>query len=241
MKKITILFMGVLFLLTYKGDAALYAEQNTAWMPMANSIVSVDKSTPTQKFLVETKESNLPVILLGTIVESKPADSLAVIKETTSQKQRVCKVGEQILSYQIVKILRAQVVLLKEGKISLLDFPLGGDLEPIVAVSSDERIINRSALAKKIPDLNTAIQQAIPIPYIESGKIAGFKITKLKDKALAKMAGIKEGDVVMSVNGDRLNSLRDTLDIYSRVKNEEKINLEIKRGDKVQNLVYHIL
>ena len=182
----------------------------------------------------------LPFKLLGTVVESDSTKSLAVIQNIDTLKQGTYKVIDKVLDYQLTKIMRGRVVLLKEGKLYLLEFPLGSVLEPIVMVSAKERIINRAALAKKLSDLNVAMQQAVPIPYIEAGKIIGFKLTNVKDKNLAKLAGIKEGDVIMSVNGNKLNSIRNTLDIYSRIKGQEKINLEIKSGNELKNLTYYM-
>ena len=181
-----------------------------------------------------------PFRLMGTVIEKDQERSIAVIKETTSEKQANYKIGDKISDYQIIKILRGRLVLLKNGRLSLLDFPLGSEAEPIIVVSSDERIVNRSALAKKLPGLNAAMEQAFVLPNITSGKIDGFKIVKIKDRALAKMAGLKEKDVIRSVNGKSLNSLLKPLEIYHEVHSKEKIDVEIKRGDEIKNLVYYM-
>jgi type II secretion system protein C len=177
--------------------------------------------------------------LLGTILEPKQAKSITVIQDIRSGIQRTYKIGDKVSGYQIVKIMRGSINLLKDGKITLLELPLGG-LAPVIIVSSDERIINRAALAKKIPDLNAAITQVVPIPYIESGKIIGFKVTRLKDKALSDMAGIKEGDIATRINGQSIDSIQKVLDLYHNSKTQEKIDLEIKRGKAMKTLTYYI-
>ena len=187
------------------------------------------------------KESaSLPFKLLGTILESDQTKSIAVIRNMRSAKQGAYKVGDKILGYQIVKIMRGKVILLKDGRITLLELPLCSEVEPITVVSSDKMIIHRSVLAKKIPDLNTAIAQVVPIPYIESGKIMGLKIAKPKDKALLEMAGLKEGDIATKINGERIESMQKALELYCKLKNQDKIDLEIKRGIITKTLTYHI-
>ncbi len=188
-----------------------------------------------------TKESaSLPFKLLGTILESDRTKSIVVIRDLSSTKQGSYKIGEKILGYQIVGIMRGKAILLKEGKITLLELPLGSEVEPITVVSSDKRIIHRSVLAKKIPDLNAAIAQVVPIPYIESGKIIGLKITKLKDKSLIDLAGLEEGDIATRINGERIDSIQKVLDLYHNSKDQEKIDLEIKRGKVIKTLTYYI-
>ncbi len=178
--------------------------------------------------------------LLGTVIETDPAKSIAVIKNLHSKTQGTYKVADKILGYQIVNILRGRVTLLKDGKISFLDFPLGSEFNSITIVSSDKRIINREAFIKKIPDLNTLMQQGEIIPYIKSGKIIGLRITKIKDKTFAMMSGLMAGDIVTSVNGQQLNSLHKPLEIYNSIRGQERVDIEIKRDDKSENLTYYI-
>jgi len=187
------------------------------------------------------KEESLDSVkLLGTILESNPGNSFAVIKDSDSEKQGIYKIGNKVLGYQIAKILRGQVILLRNGKTFILNFPLGSEVEPIVTVSEDKRIINRNAVSKKIPDLNSAFKQAVPVPFIESGKIIGIKVTNIKDKSLAMKAGIKEGDVIISINDRNIGSMRNALKILQEMRGQEKFDIVVKRGNDIKNLIYYL-
>src|SRR3989338_6677673 len=90
-----------------------YAEQGMFLMPQPERIVSTEKSASLKEGLLtkakgSLKEQSLPFILLGTIVEAQPEKSLAVIKDISLQKQGIYRLGEKILGYQIVRILRAR-------------------------------------------------------------------------------------------------------------------------------------
>lgn len=204
----------------------------------ATPIYGLENSlNPAEKAPVEI----LPLRLMGTVVALDPVGSIAVIKDTRLEEQHVLRIAETILDYQIVKIMRGKVTLLKDGRLYILDFPMGSEfLVPITIVSDNVRIINRNALIGKISDLDSVMHQALPIPHIVSGKLAGFKITNIKDKELAKMAGIREGDIVMGIDGEKINSIKSVFGIYSRVKIKEKVNLEIKRNNEIKNLTYYI-
>ena len=182
----------------------------------------------------------LSFTLIGTVIERNPMESLAVIEVIPEGVQRPYRVGESICGYQIVKIKRAAIQILKEGEILEVDFPLGSINQPVLEISDTQRIINRQALAKQIPDLSTALQQAIGIPYFEGGKIQGFKIAKINNRVLAKKAGLKEGDIVLSVNNHKLDSIKKPLEIYHDLRSESQITLRIQRKGEEKNLVYYL-
>lgn len=191
-------------------------------------------------FEVVPEESLDSVKLLGTILESEHANSFAVIKNINSEKQGVYQIGNQISGYQIAKISRGEVVLLRNGKTSFLNFPLGSEVEAIVTVSENKIIVNRNAVAKKIPDINTALQQAVLIPFIEAGKVTGIKITHIKDKSLVLKAGIKEGDIVISVNDWKIDSMQKAAKIAHEISTQDKIDIVVMRGNDIKNLTYYL-
>ena len=178
--------------------------------------------------------------LLGTVLESDSSESIAITRGINSKTMDIHKVGDNLLGYQIVRITRGTVVLLKDGKITLLNLPLGSELEPILVIAEGERIINRLAMAKLIPDLTEAYNQVLPVPYISSGKVMGIKIAKVKDKELASTAGIKEGDIITRVNNEKLDNLQNALNLYTNVRNNDTITLQIQRGNEIKDLVYHM-
>ena len=185
------------------------------------------------------QKERIPYKLIGTLIESDPAKSVAVLQDIHTAKQGVYKIADELAGYQIVKIIRGGVVFLKHGKMFSLELP-SGSLGPISLVSANTRVVNRSILSKRVPDFNTAFGQAIPVPQIESGKIVGFKITGVKDKALAEMAGLKEGDIATRVNGEKIESMQKALELYQKTKDQDKIDLEIKRGGQIHTLTYYL-
>jgi type II secretory pathway component PulC len=174
------------------------------------------------------------------MLEPDSANSIAIIKDSGSSLLNIYRIGNSIAGYQVVKIMRGTVLLLKEGKTICLDFPAGSVGEPILVVSEEERVIDRLAMAKKIPDLNEARKKILPMPCIESGKIIGIKIAKIMDKELEKESGIKEGDIITSINDLKLDSLQKAVLVYDSVRHQRKVIVQIKRGKEIKNLVYYL-
>ncbi|MBU2540430.1 MAG: PDZ domain-containing protein [Candidatus Omnitrophica bacterium] len=179
-------------------------------------------------------------ILIGTIVKDNPRDSLAIIRDSTNDKDASYKVGQILDGYYIVRIKRAEVELLRQGKISSLRLPLGGGAEFITIVSGNERIVNRTALNERYKNLNEVFGAGIVFPHIEKGKLAGLKIVRINDEELAKATGVSEGDIVISVNNQKLTGVKQALDVYNKLRNEEEIELELKRNGKLHKYSYYM-
>ena len=177
---------------------------------------------------------------LGTVVESNPANSIAIMREAKSKTLDFYKAGDDLLGYRIVKIKRGSLVLLKDGKTTSLELPSSSELEPVLNIREGEMVINRAAMAKRIPELNDAYKQVLPIPYISGGKVVGIKLAKIKDKDLASKAGIREGDIVTKVNNQKIDSLSNALKLYASVRNNNLITIQVQRGRETKELVYHL-
>ncbi len=239
----TILLLSFLLfgLLTYASSANLPAKKNNIISQILQPFVAVGDTPPFGGGGLQDDNAPFPFRLLGTLMESEPNKSIAVIKDLKSGRQSNYKIADNISGYKIIKIVRAKVALLRNGKYFLLELPLGNENTPLVTVvSADMRIVYRELIGQKTANLNALMKQVTSIPYVESGKFVGFKITKVKDSALGNMTGVKEGDVITQINGQRLDTLRKPFEIYRAIRNQDKINLELKRGEQIKNLIYYI-
>jgi general secretion pathway protein C len=178
--------------------------------------------------------------LIGTIVKSDASQSLAIIRDLTSKKDTLYKIGQVLEGFYIVKIKRAEVQLLREGKLISLSLPLGGGAEFITVVSDTERIVNRTALNERYNNLNELFKAGLVFPQIEDGKIEGLRIIHIEDKAIAQAAGIQEGDIVLSVNGKKLASIQQVLDLYNAARGQPQLKVKIKRNNNIYEYTYYM-
>jgi len=184
-------------------------------------------------------KGRFPYKLLATVLGSDSNAAKCVLLNLESGKQLSYKAGDKILDYQIAIITRGSITLLKNNKYSFLNLPLGNENKS----GPGQITVKRNVLKKQAVDLNALFSQAQPVPFIESGKIIGLQIPPLKNKAMQYMlnvAGLKEGDVATCINGEKLSSLQKALEVYHKYKDQDKIEVEIKRGDAVRNLTYQI-
>jgi serine protease Do len=63
-------------------------------------------------------------------------------------------------------------------------------------------------------------------------KIEGVLVTGLTDNSAAESAGIKQGDVILSVNGAKVNSVSELQEQVSRYRPNDKVELLVSRENK---------
>jgi serine protease Do len=87
---------------------------------------------------------------------------------------------------------------------------------------------------------NVAGKGAAPAPGANSGYLGvaldqdspGVKVVQVLPKTGAEKAGIKVGDMVLSVNGEKVEDAEDFMATLQRRKPGDKITLKIQRGDQ---------
>ncbi len=104
-------------------------------------------------------------------------------------------------------------------------------------VSSDD-------LSRELKNLNTLSRDARIIPSFDKDnpeQSVGFKVFAIKRNTLFEKIGIKNGDVITSINGMPINSPDKALEIYSRlIDGTSSLKVDLIRGGKPQSMDYSI-
>jgi general secretion pathway protein C len=179
-------------------------------------------------------DSALPLTLLGVAMDAAvPARSACLVrctypgeKQTISlllaTGQRACDVAE------ITEILQETVVIrnLLTNRLELLTFPRTGaapskttsaTTDPPAApgvVQSSNLVtieVRKDAMDRYLANLPELLSSAVATPhYRDAGNgqsiIEGFEISRIKEASAAGQLGLQNGDVVLEVNGDKLDS-----------------------------------
>ena len=85
------------------------------------------------------------------------------------------------------------------------------------------------------------IWKDIGINEIKSGKsIAGFRVRFVKKDSGFDKLGIKRGDVILAINGEKLDSAKSAFNAYKDIKSIENLTLTVKRNNQEMELEYEI-
>jgi hypothetical protein len=96
----------------------------------------------------------------------------------------------------------------------------------------DELLTNPATLAK----------QSRIVPHLApDGTTAGYKLYGIRRGSLPKALGLKNGDLVRSLDGQALGSLDRSLEIYAKIRRKETFTVEIERRAAALTLTVEIV
>ena len=72
------------------------------------------------------------------------------------------------------------------------------------------------------------------------GQMNGIKISDISNDSLARKLGLKENDVLLSVNKESVDSILNGINACMNAYNSDDLQLEILRGGQVISLNYHL-
>ncbi len=119
--------------------------------------------------------------------------------------------------------------------------PLDPDLKKgIQAVSPTEYNIDRGVVDKILENQAELMRQARIVPVQENGRVVGVRLLGVRQDALLGVLGMKNGDVLKTINGFEMGSPEKALEAYARLRTADKLTVQIQRDGKTINLDYNI-
>jgi general secretion pathway protein C len=110
----------------------------------------------------------------------------------------------------------------------------------IERISDNTWRINRDDLVEQLDNFGEMMKEARLTPHFTGGQPDGFMITNLpQDSFLARM-GLRSGDVMKGVNGQKFGSLEEFIQVYQQLQTEPMLQLEVERSNRSEMLTYEI-
>jgi len=184
------------------------------------------------------------------------SDARAVIEDTTTHRQELYRVGDDVGGRRIVAIDWDRVTLAYAGGEDVLELspPASEPAErveepPAVAVAADARIrrtgenafvVDRRELTGAVGNMSGLMTQLRAVAEVQDGRPAGFRLFQIRDDSLFARLGLRDGDVVQRVNGATIAEPAALLGFLQRLQSEPRVALDIVRGDAPRTLVYDL-
>lgn len=208
-----------------------------------------EKKTAPPPKTVKTVVSRRPIKLLGTIEAG--AKSAAFVQVGAGPLQ-LFRIGDVIQPGVILREVRhRRIIIAAGGKLEVVlmpeESPLpasagrsnvaeGGNHRP----ATSRHRLPRAALTRELADLPRLMSQARVFPYLKNGKNEGFLITEIVPGSLYARIGLRNNDVIQSVNGVRITSPDQALALYQQLKEVPAIDLGLLRHGKKTTIHYDI-
>lgn len=100
--------------------------------------------------------------------------------------------------------------------------------------------ISRSMLDQQLKDLPKLQQDGRVVPHYKDNQYQGFKLVGVRPGSLYRAIGIRSGDVITAVNGNKIDSPNKALELFEQLKNSSNISVEIERRGQPKTLSYSI-
>lgn len=107
-------------------------------------------------------------------------------------------------------------------------------------LSENDYEIPRDEIDKTLSNLNDVAMQARIVPAFKDGVAQGFKLFSIRPDSIYTKIGIQNGDVIKRINGYDLNSPEKALEIYSKLKEASRIDIEVERNGSVVRKTYNV-
>ncbi len=181
------------------------------------------------------------------IVAGSPATSRAVIEDMTTQATCPYKTGDIVASATIQSIESDRVVLIHEGQNKVLYMHAGrppqkpGPSDTTDASETDpprpiEAVQQPSPPSARLGYVEDLFRKATIEPYVKNGRTEGLKISGLEQTPLAAIVGLRNGDIVQTVNGQSLDSKQKAFQVLKKARTQSRINMQLLRNGKPKDL-----
>jgi len=221
--------------------------------PLSFEIADADA----KRAAVTERRTALPIALLAVmyVPPSRIGNlSIAVVKDTESRLIGAFVLGDRIRGAAIRDIRETRVYVDHAGSVEYLDLletppvtngPAAGKGKDSIAADLDRGItrlgehryeIQRHTLESLLGNVGLLSRSARPVPEIKEGRMIGFRLFGVRPDGPVGRIGMKNADVITSVNGLELSSPEQAIEAFGKLRSASHLSLRFERdGVKTTN------
>lgn len=206
-------------------------------------------------------QSSLPLNLIGTLVHTDPSKSVAAIEVKSKNMSGSYMVGAEIESMaKIEKVERGIVYFrnLNNGALEYIEIargntkvnfdsgkptgPVKAGGKEIQALGNNTFRMKRADLNKYLNDLSGLLMQARALPNRDpnTGEINGYRLVDYQPGSIFEQMGLPRGTLIKSAAGEPVNSIQSAMEMFNKLKKENKVKLGVEVNGSDQEFNYEI-
>ncbi len=185
--------------------------------------------------------SPLMLSLIGTFL-TQGQEPYAIIEDKKKNTQDMFLLEQSVFDQATLKkIYQDRVEIERNGKLEVLKLDdLGGSGAGIVSSGADDFVIDEAELDKGLENLPLLLTQARAVPYFKDGRSIGLRLFAIKTGSLYEKVGLKNGDILKTINGNNLGDISQALKLFEQLKQERSISLILERDRQDKEFKYTI-
>ena len=205
-------------------------------------------------------QSNLPIVLIGTLVHSNPEKSVAAIEVKSKNISASYTVGAEIEGLAKVESIQRGIIYfrnLNNGALEYIEMNQGSSkvsfdqAKAVVAAPAEGEIqkvgnntfkIKRSDLNKYLNDLSSLLMQARAVPNRDpnTGEINGYRLVDYQAGSIFEQLQIPRGTLIKTANGEPVTNVQAAMEMFNKMKNGNGVELGVESNGTNQTFKYDI-
>lgn len=205
--------------------------------------------------------TQLKLKLWGTAVNVS-GSSYSIIEDQGARKQGVYGINSPVPGGATVKAIEwDRVVLLHDGKDEILELtkvalgvpgksvpaqappvsvPENGDASGIHQTAENEFAVPRTEVDSALENMSQLFTQVRAVPHFEGGESVGFRLFAIRRGSLFDKIGLKNGDIIRSINGNPMNDPGKAMGLMQELRDTSNLRIEATRNQQPVTLTYNI-
>jgi general secretion pathway protein C len=203
------------------------------------------------------KPTELKLKLWGVAVHAD-GSSYCIIEDLTTHKQDLYRISDKVAGNATVKGVEwDRVILDRDGQDEILELASAQGAAParapvaapvssrpanphIQQVGEGQYNIDRSEVDAALDNMNQLFTQIRAVPHFEGGKSTGFRLFAIRQNSIFDNIGLRNGDIIQSINGTEINDPSRALSLMQELRNARQLNVTILRNRETVNLQYNL-
>ncbi|NOQ31454.1 MAG: hypothetical protein GQ570_10050 [Helicobacteraceae bacterium] len=208
--------------------------------------------------VIETPLTNISDIILKGIYKTDSGGYIIVVLKSDTSSA-ILSVNDSFNSYKLLEIKTYSAIFERNGKKYVLYMAnhTADEVEELPVkkkdlkkrsiqrrqkptVSLKERVIKRRDIKQYTKNFNQIWNDIRIDDYVVNGKLAGFKVIKMKPMTIFTQLGLKKGDIIKKVNNQALKSYADAFNMYEKINKLDALKITVLRNGSETDLLYDI-
>lgn len=148
----------------------------------------------------------------------------------------------------IIKVMRDKVTLRRSDGVTV-NVELVDDTKIVTTqknygtvkkLSGGKFLVDQKEVLASTENLSQILMQARALPYMEQGKVVGFRISEIVPNSIYAKIGLQNGDVIQQINSQALDDPGKFFQLYQGLRTESSISIDLMRGGQRQTMNYEI-
>ena len=202
------------------------------------------------------QKTQLPLNLIGTVVLRDQAKSIATIEDKSQNMVFPVRIGDTMndrIEITLIEHLKVTFINKSNNRLEYVEIvedmpalrveashPTAKSDGGITKMDETHIQLDQKIIKDGMANLNEVLQQARAIPNFENGMPDGYKILQIVPGSVFDKLGIKNGDVVVGLNGEPINDPGKALGLLNDLPNANHVDIAVKRGGRKMNMSYDI-